>query len=371
LPHNQVASSTFPADSLRSESFLRRMGGHTPTLMDYSRFNYVAQPEDDLPPELLIPDIGPYDRFATMWGYRPIPEADTPEEEQAVLDAWARRQDEKPYLRFSTTDTEGADAGDHTEAVGDADPVQSTRLGLANIRRTVPMLIPAVQKPGEDFSDLEELYDRLVGQWARELRHVTILVGGVESQEKYWGQEGVRFTPVSRARQEEAIRFLNREAFRTPEYFLRPEILRRIEVEGAIERIGRAQGRILSELLEDARIQRMVEYEALADRPGAVYSAGEMLGDLRQGIWSELSDPRVEIDAFRRNLQRSYLKQVADKLDPEANASAGEAQARLRGELMELDTALERALPRAGDAAIRAHLRDARYRIERVLEPRS
>lgn len=375
FPHNQAASAMYPADSLRSESFLRRMG-HTPTLMDYSRFNYVAQPSDSIPPELLIPDIGPYDKFVAMWGYKPIPGADTPEEQQATLDRWARQQDDKPWLRFSATDTDGATPGDHTEAVGDADPVYSTELGIQNIQRLVPMLIPAAVNQGEDYSDLEELYERLIGQWARELSHVAILVGGVDAQEKYGGQLGVRFEPVSAERQAEAVAFLNDAAFETPEFFLNKEILRRIEVAGAIERIGGAQERILDDLLNNDRMRRMVEFAALSEPGEEIYTLGEMLGDVREGVWSELSADRVQIDAVRRDLQSSYLNLVDEKLNPESeeegqgeNGAPRDARALLRGELRSLDDAIARALPRAADRMTRSHLEAAQTRIERILDP--
>lgn len=379
LPHNQVASSTFPVDSIRNEAFLRRMGGHTPTLMDYSRFNYVVQPEDEIPVDLLIPDIGEYDKFSIMWGYRPIPGANTPQAERPILDEWARRQDDLPYLRFSATDTDGSTAGDHTEAVGDADPVEATRLGIRNIQRTVPMLIPAAVSPTEDFADLEELYGRLVGQWQRELSHVTVLVGGVDAQEKYGSQQGVRFTPVTRERQRDAIRFLNEAAFSTPQFFLDAEILRRIEVAGAMDRIVGAQKRLIETLLDNDRMIRLIEHEALAPRRGSTYALGEMLGDLRGGIWAELSRSSVRIDPFRRNLQRAYLEVVDAKInppEPEGPAAQnrtpppGEAQALLRGELNALDSAARQAIARSGDATTRLHLEDVRMRISRILDPR-
>lgn len=380
FPHNQKASSMYPADSVRSATFVERMG-HTPSLMDYSRFNYVAQPEDNLPVHTLIPDVGPYDRFATMWGYRPIPEARTPEEERQVLDQWARRQDEEPWLRFVTTDTRGADLSDHTEAVGDADAVKSTELGLRNIRRIVPMLVPAIERPGQDFADLGELYERLIGQWSNELNHVVSLIGGVESQEKYWGQQGARFSPVARQRQQEAVAFLNQEAFATPTYFLDQEVLRRIEVDGALTRVGRAQNRVLTNLMSDARLSRMTEFEALAASGGETYAPGELLTDLRRGLWSELRNGTVVIDAFRRNLQRAYLDEVDRKLNPPrgpesgpptpstASPAPGDIPALLRGDLRQLDADLRTALPRATDRMTRLHIEDARVRITRILEP--
>lgn len=380
FPHNQKASATYPADSLRSESFLRRWG-HTPTLMDYSRFNYVAQPEDRIPPELLIPDIGPYDRFATMWGYRPIPGAATPEAELPTLNEWIRQQDDRPYLRFMTSGTEGADPGDQTEAVGDADPVASTRLGILNLQRVRRLLIPAVVAEGRNFDDLRTMYGRLVGQWATELRHVTTLVGGVDSQEKYGGQAGVVYTPVPEARQRAAMRFLAEAAWKTPEWLVDPEILRRIEVDGAISRIGSAQSSLITRLLDGNRMQRLVEFEALAG--GApVYTLGEMMTDLRRGVWTELYGGPVRIDAFRRNLQREHLKAIDARLNPRpatgSSASSPSAPPRaedtdargmLRGELRILDRDLASASARAADSTTRLHLEDARAEIERILDP--
>jgi hypothetical protein len=129
--HNMKASATYPTDSLRSASFLRQWG-HTPTLMDYSRINYLVQPEDNVPVDLLVPRIGPYDIWATKWGYSPIAQPMTIAQqgtsgrknliqmaldERQTLDMWAREQDSKPYLRFSTSDAAGSDPGDETEAV--------------------------------------------------------------------------------------------------------------------------------------------------------------------------------------------------------------------------------------------------------------
>jgi hypothetical protein len=140
FPHNMKSSAQYPVDSIRSRSFLERMNGHVATLMDYSRFNYVAQPEDSIPPHLLIPQVGPYDDFAVRWGYAPIPGARTPDDEKATLDQWAREQDRFPWLRFTTPDAE-ADPENLTEAVGDADAVKATTLGMRNLTRVVNSLI--------------------------------------------------------------------------------------------------------------------------------------------------------------------------------------------------------------------------------------
>ena len=260
--HNMKASSLYPAEKVRDREWVKRMG-HTPTLMDYSRFNYVAQPEDHIDPADLIPRIGPYDRWATMWGYKPIPGARTPDEEKKTLDEWARQQDQTPWLRFSTADAAGSDPGDLTEAVGDADAVRSTAMGLKNLERVANMLLTATTKRGEPYDDLEEMYGRLIGQWVLELNHVAAIVGGLQSQEKVFGQDGPRFTPVSRERQQQAVQFLNAHAFTTPAFVIKPEILRRIEPAGVLGRIRTAQQRVLATLLAAPRIARLVEQEAL------------------------------------------------------------------------------------------------------------
>src|SRR5688572_21927337 len=354
--HNMKASSTYPADKVRDREWVKKMG-HTPTLMDYSRFNYVAQPEDRIDPADLIPGIGPYDRWAAMWGYKPIPEAATPDAEKKTLDRWAREQDATPWLRFSTVDAGGSDPGELTEAVGDADAVRSTTWGLKNLERVAGMLLGATTRPGEPYDELEELYGRLLGQWVREMSHVAAVVGGLDTRQKVFGQDGLRFVPIPRARQQEAARFLNTNAFATPAFMIKPEILRRIEPAGALDRIRASQQAVLATLLADARIARLVEQEAI-DGPAA-YRPTEFLADVRRGIWTELSATSVAIDPYRRNLQRAYLTVMSDKVNGRL-ASTGDGRGLARGELRAVDLAAQGAIARAADAMTRTHLRDIR-----------
>jgi hypothetical protein len=381
--HNMKASAMYPADSIHNKDFVRRMG-HTSTLMDYSRFNYVAQPEDNIALDDLIPRIGPYDIWATHWGYAPILGAKTPDDERKTLDEWARIQDTKPWLRFTTADDEGSDPANNTEAVGDADAVKSTALGIKNIKRLVQMLEPATIKPTESNALLEEMYGRLLSQWSTELRHVAVIVGGSDTQEKYGSQSGARFTPVASARQREAVKFLNDNAFATPSYLLPKDVLARIEPEGAITRINTAQRGILSLLLNDARMARLVEYEAL-DKDA--YPLAAFLSDVQNGLFSELNGGTVKIDAFRRRLQNSYLDLVNSKLNPApvaagAGGRAGgagfgprtepspDSKSLLRAELKTLDGQLAGAAGKAGDAVTRAHIASARHTIDEMLNPK-
>ncbi len=388
LQHNMKASSTYPADSVRSATWVHRMG-HTPSLMDYARLNYVAQPEDKIDPADLVPRVGPYDIFAVMWGYRPVVGARTSDAERPMLNSWAEMQDSVPWYRFSTSGDGEVDPGDEIEAVGDADAVKSTAYGLRNIRRVVPLLMSATLRPGEDNAQLVELYERLVDQWGREMEHVINVVGGSETQEKYGEQLGPRFTPLSRARQKSAVRFLNENAFTTPDYFLDIQILRRMEPEGTLKRIGGAESRLLSELLDDDRLGRLSEYEALAAKGKSrddVYPVTELLADVRAGVWKELSASSVTIDPFRRALQRAYLAQADSKINPTraiviTSSRGGASRSRIgtgpnndlralmRGELMDLDQELKSSVGRATNRETRLHLLDARAEIKRILDP--
>ena len=364
--HNMKASATYPVEKVRNAEWLKTMS-HTPTLMDYSRFNYVAQPEDNIPAELLVPIIGPYDKWATMWGYKPIPGAKSPDDEKKTLNEWAKEQDAKSYLRFSTINARGSDPGENTEAVGDADAIVATGLGIKNLKRVADMLLPATSQTGEPYDDLEELYARMLGQWALELNHVTGIVGGFNSQQKHNGQDGVRFVIVPKERQAAAVRFLNENAFATPTWAVKPEILRRIEPSGALARVNLAQERVLNSLLSNTRFDRLVEQEAIDG--AAAYKPAEFMSDLRRGIWSELEGGPVRIDVYRRNLQNSYIDLLSNKLNVRPSVT-DDYRALIKAELRDLSAAINVAMPRATDRQTRAHLADARDQIAKALDPK-
>ncbi|HMV46286.1 MAG TPA: zinc-dependent metalloprotease [Blastocatellia bacterium] len=380
--HNMKASSMYPQDKVHDREWVHKMG-HTPTLMDYSRFNYVAQPEDNIPVEDLIPGIGPYDVWATIWGYKPIAGARTADDEKATLDEWAREQDKTPWLRFSTAGSAGSDPGELTEAVGDADAVKSTALGIKNLQRVAKMLMAATTtEKGQPYEDLEELYGRMFGQWTLELNHVAAIVGGFNTQQKHIGQQGTNFNPISKARQQEAVRFLNENAFATPTWALDKEILRRIEPIGALNRVRNAQNSVLNSLLSSSRFARLVEQQALDG--DQAYQPADFLADVRKGVWKELDAPQVKIDPYRRNLQRAYLDLTNNKLNgaaptlpqglPAAFASlfvtSGDERPMYRAELRALNASVGTALARTTDRATKAHLEGVRDQIAKILDPK-
>ena len=384
LQHDQIGSSTYPADSVRSRTWTHKMG-HSPSIMDYSRMNYVAQPEDHIALEDILPRVGPYDKYAIMWAYKEIPNASTTEAERPTLEQWSRMQDTVPWFRFSANNSFGG-FGTQSEAVGDADPVKSTALGFKNIARVMNYVVSAGTRPGEDNDLLRELYDRTVGQWATEAGHPVAVIAGGTVQYKSGSQSGAVYVPLSRERQEQAVRFLNENVFRVPSYLIRPDIAARIESEGMLTRVGNAQNRVLSAVFQDARLNRLIEGTTLAKNPRDAYSLADMLDAVRHGVWSELSSGSPKIDAYRRLLQDNYLTIINSKLNPPAAQAqqlaqlaafgiriqplSEDAKSQLRGELLTLREEIRRSTPKAGDRETRMHLQSADHRIGDILDPK-
>lgn len=378
LPHNMKASSAYPVDSLRSATFTKAMGT-APSIMDYARFNYIAQPGDE--GVALMPQIGLYDQYAIRWGYRPIPEARTPEEEKPILEQWIREKAHDPIYRFG--DPSSVDPGSQTEDLGD-DGVKASTYGIANLKRIVPNLVEWTREDGENFGTLSELYGQVIGQWNRYMGHVATIVGGVDRTRKAFGQEGSVFEVIAKDRQKEALAFLNQQAFETPRWMIDEAILSRIEKPSTIERIRTLQVQTLNRVLDPARMQRLIESEALYGK--TVYTLPEMLTDLRRGVWSELAR-RNAIDPYRRNLQRAYVERMnylmtAELPAPSAfqrnspdytpvNLAQSDIRPLVRGELETLRRDLRAALTRMSDRTSELHVRDLLVRIDRILDPRT
>jgi len=379
LPHNFKASALYPIEKIRDKNWVKK-NSHVPTLMDYSRFNYVAQPEDGIDPKDLIPKIGPYDVLSIKWGYTPIPAAKTPDEEKPALDALRKEQDTTPWLRFSTAGTRGTDPGEETEAVGDIDPVQATTLGYKNLKRVVTMLPGAVLKPGENYEQFEHMYDAVWSQARLEMGHVANLIGGYDSEPKVGTAPGVRFMPVSKARQQEAIKFLNENIFKTPDWLFPTEILRKIEPTSGQARVLGLQQGALNSILRSDRLLRLEEHEAILGNKA--YNSAQLLTDLHAGIFFELSAPpeTMKIDPYRRNLQRAFVDLLGSRLTPApaaaASAMAGapafkdDSRAAFRAELMAIQSVLIAKWLSVADIVTKNHLMDLNAQITQILDPR-
>lgn len=374
LPHNMKASAAYPVDSLRSGSFTQAYGIAT-TIMDYARYNYVAQPGDEN--IRFIRQIGPYDHYAINWGYRLVPGATTAESEKSTLNQWIRAKVDDPRFQFGGG-FGGEDPDSQTESIGD-NAIQASEYGLANLKKVAPNLIEWTTKDSKDYTDLAELYGELIGVWSRYIGHVVTNVGGIYNEIKMADQEGPMFRPVPAARQKEAMQFLNQHVFATPNWLLDEEILRRIESNGALERIRNLQSRWMRSLMSTRRLQRMMESAAFAK--GNAYSPMEMCQSLRRGIWTEVYTNQP-IDIYRRNLQRAYLDHVKSLLNPPKPPSNGprfsfgppttplsqsDVWPMIKAELKTLDKDLKKAIPRMSDQMSRYHLEDARDRIADLL----
>jgi hypothetical protein len=376
LPHNMKASSSYPVDSLRSASFTRRMGT-APSIMDYARFNYVAQPGDT--GVSLHPAIGVYDKYSIRWGYRPILEAHSTDAEAPILDGWIKEHAGDPLYRFG--DPSQSDPTSQTEDLGD-DGVKASEYGIANLKRIVPNLRTWSLEPGKDYSQLQELYLQVIAQWSRYMGHVATIVGGVEQTRKSADQEGKVFDIVSRARQQKAMKFLAAQALATPSWMLDQSIFSRIEHAGAVDRIRTRQVAVVNNLLEPRRLSRLIESEAAIGKDA--YTIGDLFSDVHNAVWSELKTGK-SIDEYRRNLQRGHVERLnylmTQELPPippqfarnftgtPVSVAQSDIRVFARGDLEDIKREANAALTRNPDRATRLHLRDIVARIDDILDP--
>ena len=380
LQHNMKASSSYPVDSLRSPTFTHKYG-ISASIMDYARANYVAQPGDSV---YFLSRIGPYDIFAIRWGYRPILDASTPEEEKPILNRWLQAQDTNAMLRFGPSQWPVVDPTAQMEDLGD-DPVKATRYGLQNLKRIFSYLYQAPADTGQSYAALRELYHQVLWQWYREMGHVTNLVGGVEITRRAYGQQGSVYHPLPRWRQQEAVAFLAQTAFRNVDFLLPDTLLAYISAAGATERVMQYQQRLLDNLLQPQRLLRMAEYEIRS--PQTAYSVLDFFYDLRDSLFAELRRSPIQIDPFRRQLQRHFVEKLQTFWNPPAtpppstrrfHAATGSADlsnsdipAYAHLVLQELYQQLQRLrIRRIRDDATRAHLLALRQRLKELLEAR-
>ncbi len=359
FPHNMKASSAFTVANLRDPKFTKQHGTEA-SIMDYGRFNYVAQPGDGA---ALIPKIGPYDYFAVEWGYR---QYNSDEEEKKGRKELLARQAKNRMLLFGHANP-SEDPTRQTEDLS-SDSIEATKLGLANLDRIAGYLIQATCKPGEDYDLLSNMYDQVWSQRNRELMHVVAVVGGFEQKNLYFGDADQRYFPIPAARQKAAVAFLTKHVFHAPKKLIDPAITRRLESNGARNRVLSSQRMILGSLISSSRIDRMAEHAEIAGKDA--YTGAAMLADLRRAIWSELSKKPLQINLYRRNLQRAHV----DRLISAMNGSAGsELPGLARRELEFIQGDVRRAYAGAkkqkADPVVLAHLAQIEARITAAFRP--
>lgn len=372
LPHNFASSFAYPVDSLRSATFTAKYGT-APSLMDYARFNYVAQPEDK--GVHLFPEVGPYDKFAISWGYKPILDAETPEDEQEILDQWIVEKNGDPIYRYGRQGN-SYDPSTQSEDLGD-DAVKASTYGIQNLKRIVPNLIEwtgELDKPFKNYDDLEELYGQVLTQYNRYMGHVRTNIGGVYEIYKAIGQEEAVYTHVDKAKQKEAMDFIQKELFTTQDWLTDDAITSRIQDFGILDRIRKLQVGTLNAILDWGRLGRVIENEAL--NGSEAYGLLELMTDLRKGIWEELSS-RKAIDINRRSLQRAHIEKLEELMTKDAsgrsasslNASQSDIPSVARASLKVIQAEIKRAIPGTSDSMSKIHLEDCLERINVILNP--
>ncbi len=378
LPHNMGSSSAYPVDSLRSASFTKKFGT-APSIMDYARFNYIAQPEDK--GVALMPDIGPYDKHAIEWGYRPILDK-TAVDEKATLNKWILDRADNLMYRFGHQQAGGVvDPSSQTEDLGD-DAIKAGSYGIKNLQRILPNIEKWTTKDGENYDEMATMYGQVLSQFNRYMGHVTANIGGVYEYYKTSNQEGAIYTHVAKSHQKNALNFINKELFSTPTWMIDKNIYAKTQFSGAIEKIGSVQTRTLYNILDSGRMARMIENQTM--NGSKAYSLVAMFSDLRKGVWSELYTGKT-IDTYRRNLQRAHINRLDYLLNTAKNqrgANRGyfkqstvnigqsDIKAMVRGELNRIKREIRAAVSKASNTTSRYHLQDAIARIDMALDPK-
>jgi hypothetical protein len=379
LRHNMGSSSATPVEKLRDKEWVNQ-NGHTSSIMDYARFNYVAQPEDSV--TNLFPRIGDYDKWAIKWGYSNIQDTKNPIEESKILNKWTKEAYKNPRLRFGT-EISPYDPRYQTEDLGD-NAMKASEYGIKNLKRIIPELTSWTKEDGQSYKELEELYNNVTTQYRRYIGHVIKNVGGIYDDPVTYDMEGNTFTTVPKAIQKEAIAFLNAQLFKTPVWLLNEGILSKIKPESGVEAIKAFQEYALTSLFAGDRAVRLME-TGLSSKN---FMLEDLFADVESGIWSEVSK-KQPIDLYRRNLQKVYTEKLISLLKPgKANVLSipvgvtygfssrtvelekTDLPSIARAHLENLKASIQRALPATTDKISRYHLQDVLQRIKSALDPK-
>ncbi len=361
LPHNMAASYAYPVDSLRSGKFTQKMG-IAATIMDYARYNYIAQPGDKN--IRFIRQLGPYDHYAINWGYRVLPNANKPEDETKTLDKWIADKANNPIYKFGIQRRGGFDPESQTEGIGN-DQVKASTYGVKNLKIVAKNLQAWTSDQTNNYDDLAELHGELLGVFNRYSGHVTGLIGGVGEYNKKPEQRGNVYVNFSRVKQKEAMNWLQKNVFATQKWLMPNDVIRNTSPSGYAERMLGLQNRQLNSILSGNRLTRMMNAEVTQKD---FYAPVEMIGDLRKGIFSEVYKTK-NVDIFRRNLQKSFIERMSTLMQAKSVTNT-DAFSIIRGELTTLKSLLKSASNRAVNKITKYHYKDCIVRIDNILDPK-
>ena len=381
LRHNWGSSSTVPVEKLRDKAWVEA-NGHTPSIMDYARFNYVAQPEDNVGPAGLYPRIGDYDKWAIEWGYRLHPEAKTAEEEVPILNKITTAALAKNHRLWFGTESNPDDPRSQNEDLGD-NAMKAGAYGIKNLQRIVPNLVAWTKTPNENYDDLSTIYNELVNQFSRYLGHAAKNIGGIYETPKTVEEPGGIYEYVPKATQQEAMQFLVKNIFTTPTWLINRDISSKTGTD-ALSLIGGRMENVLNSLLSTPRMAKLISAEAAIGKD--TYTLTEFMADLQKAVWSEVYE-RKPISVYRRNLQKAYIERLGGIVNPSGGGSSSvggivisfgpsldpkktDIVSVAKGTLRSLKSDISAAIPAASDKMTRYHLQDMVDRIGKILDPK-
>jgi len=374
LRHNYGSSATVPTEFLRDKKWVEA-NGHTPSIMDYARFNYVAQPEDHIGPKGIYPRIGDYDKWAINWGYRYFQDTKIPQEEVATLNKMTIEAAKNPRLWFGTEQNPD-DPRSQNEDLSD-NAMKASEYGIKNLKFILKHLPEWTKEEADGYDNLDNMYAQLIGQFQRYIGHVSKNIGGIYETPKTVEQAGTVYERTPASKQKEAMAFLNNQLFNTPIWLVEKPILDNIGQNGP-EIVGKLQNSALSKILSVATLNKLVNAETL-DGPDA-YKIGDLFSDLNNAIFSELTRNQP-IDSYRRTLQKMYIDKLVAIISATPNAvsqnalrlpgqgssnAASDVSAMVKGQLRYLDKLIKSKI--AGEGIIKYHLEDLSDRINSALD---
>jgi hypothetical protein len=354
LRHNFGSSSTVPVEKLRDKEYLEKYG-HTPSIMDYARFNYIAQPEDGITEKGLFPRIGEYDKWAIEWGYKWLPQFDSPDAEIPYLNKLIIDRLSANNKLFFGNESESYDPRSQNEDLGD-NSMQAGAYGIKNLQRILPNLKTWTRVPNENYDNLRNMYGELLNQYWRYTMHVAKNVGGEYHTPKNVEETGNVYQPVEYERQKEAMRFLDTYLFTTPSWLIDDSIAA-LTGYNILEYITMYQSSALSRLQNANTLNRMIKNEELI-KGMKIYPALEFLDDLKKSVWRELYTGRP-IDIYRRNLQKAYIENTSNTL----KATGSDASSLMRAHLLSLKKDVKKAI-RSQKGLSKYHLQDIVQKID-------
>lgn len=370
FPHNMGASCAYDVENYRKPAFTKKMG-ISASIMDYARYNYIAQPGDK--DVRFIRQMGPYDYYATNWGYRKIPNATTPESEVKILDQWIEEKASDIVYKFGNQGS-SFDPSSQTEDVGN-DAMKASTYALKNLKIVSENLENWTSEKTNNYEDVEELYDELLGCWNRYVGHVSTNIGGVYETYKKPNQSGNIYKNVPKEKQQEALKWLQENAFNSPTWLVNTSILKNTAYTGYIEKFRGLQVRVLNKILSLETLGRL-QNATIIDQNS--YKPITFLQELRTGIWSELNTNQ-NTTIYRRNLQRAYIERMEFLMKEEFknstsnenyNVAQSDVRALVRGELSTLKRLIQTKKGLQTSTENKFHLEDCLARINAILDPK-